>query len=246
METLPAIIHPSWVPHLTPLFESKYLKELQYNILPNCKFSPQAKDIFNVFKMPMSEVKVVILGQDPYPQQGQATGYAFAVPEDVPIPFSLQIIRDELTNEGILTTSVFDSPIWRTLQHWRGQGVFLLNTALTVEAGKSNSHASYWDWFTHKVVEIISREIAPIWLLWGANARGISAYIDTKKGFIIGTAHGLANPTKDEVEKYANIALTAPHPAASKHNPENKFIECSHFNLTNQILELRGLSPINW
>lgn len=200
---------------------------------------PKLEDIFNVFQMPMNEVKVVILGQDPYPKEGQATGYAFAVPEDVSIPLSLKLIGQEIHKDE--ATAIHNphvlpvNPKWRTLEHWRDEGVFLLNAALTVERNKPGSHAGYWNYFTHKVVEIISKEIKPVWLLWGANARGMMAYIHQPYRY-----DGPATVFGD-----VNYCLVASHPASERHGT-GKFLGCDHFNQCNEILECQGKTPINW
>src|ERR1051326_4628371 len=135
-------IHPSWQPFIDDVLNrAEDLRELNTQILPNIEYYPAKENIFNVFRMPLEDIKVVILGQDPYPKEGQAIGYAFAVSESTNKPASLRIIEKEIGHE-----------IDKTLSHWREQGVFLLNTALTVEKGKAGSHLNYWQNFTRQVI----------------------------------------------------------------------------------------------
>src|SRR5687768_16007765 len=152
METIPSIIHPSWIPHINPLFELPEIIDFRTRILPTGKYYPEKSNIFRVFTMPLQDIKVVVLGQDPYPKKGQANGLAFAVNHDVKSPFSLETIRKELILENI-TPSHYTSFNWRTLEHWHEQGVFLLNTALTVKPGEPNSHTQYWERFTAGIVD---------------------------------------------------------------------------------------------
>jgi len=161
-------IHESWKPYVTDLLKAlPEITQLNTNILPNeRKYYPAPQDIFNVFQMPLQDIKVVILGQDPYPKEGQAIGYAFAVNEDISKPASLKIIEKEVGHE-----------LDRTLLNWREQGVFLLNTALTVRAGQAGSHIRYWDNFTKSIISHISRENKCIWLLWGRSAQNYKAFI---------------------------------------------------------------------
>lgn len=138
-------IHNSWEPLIEYLKNDETLNKLISEELSKNRYFPNREDIFNVFQMPLEEIKVVILGQDPYPKEGQAIGYAFAVNEGISKPASLRIIEKEVGHE-----------IDRTLKPWRDQGVFLLNTALTVRAGLPGSHSRYWDSFITKVISYIS------------------------------------------------------------------------------------------
>jgi uracil-DNA glycosylase len=228
MGNYPTAIHESWGPHLGPLFmdtRDRYnMTLLRDSVLPQCTFYPEKKDIFNVFRMPLTDIEVVVLGMDPYIKEGQATGYAFAVPQHKAIPPSLQVIRKEILREIPPTSAdVAGDARWRTLEHWTSQGVFLLNTALTVEKGKSGSHMGYWSPFISEVIKVISREAKPIWLLWGRHAQGKLPYISND-----------------------NTVLQAPHPAAALYGRGQSFIGCGHFSITNQILEGRGDYPIHW
>ena len=238
MEKIPEIIHQSWHPHLQPLFDDYKMKLIKENILPKCTFYPKGQDIFRVFKMPLSAIRVVILAQDPYPKAGQANGLAFAVNELIPYPASLKIIVNEVMREFPEITNTNIHPNWRTLEHWWKQGVFLLNTALTVESGNPNSDSGYWSWFTREVVKIISLHNRPVWMMWGSNAKSY-----------IGFTHSYYKWCDKYMGDNFNYVLEAPHPAAetypnSKTSP--KFTGCNHFKICNEILKLKGQSPIKW
>ena len=195
-------IHPSWK-LIIPVLEQKKgdLSKLD-EVLQN-KYYPQKEDIFNVFSMPLEDIKVVILGQDPYPKEGQAIGYSFAVSEETPKPASLRIIEQEVGHS-----------IDKTLKSWREQGVFLLNTALTVEAGNAGSHIKYWEGFMNLVISHISFHNPCIWVLWGKYAQGF----------------------KGAINQEGNTILEAPHPASEAYKPGSGFIGCNHFNTINSIL----------
>lgn len=217
MNSLPSMMHESWQPFLQSVFDNDYsLSLLQKNILPNCVHYPQKKNIFNVFSMPIYDIKVVILGQDPYPQEGQAIGYAFAISDDTRKPVSFRNIEKEVGHE-----------LPNTLHTWVQQGVFLLNTALTVHAAKAGSHIEYWKPFTQKVVQAISNQ-GVIWLLWGQKAQEYEKIILT-------TNHD------------GNFILKAPHPAAEAYTGGKAgFFGCNHFNEANEILVKQTKQIINW
>lgn len=228
---IPVNIHASWQHHLAPLFQFPGMVELNTKILPKCKFYPKAEHIFNVFRMPLNEVRVVILGQDPYPKQNQAIGYAFAVSESQSIPYSLRNIQQELVQdfygkpeqEQILRN--MESSTWKTLIHWRQQGVFLLNTALTVEQNRPDSHAKLWKPFIKEVIKILAAQNV-IWLLWGANATEYKQLI---------ASYCTENPD----------ILIAGHPAAGFHGSET-FLGCKHFSFVNDLLESKNKKKIIW
>lgn len=230
MEKIPSIIDSSWHEYLQPLFDDKKMALTKQEVF-KVKFLPDKQDIFKVFKMPIHDIKVVILGQDPYPKKGQANGLSFAVNKDIDIPPSLKIIHKEIIAEGI--TSIAD----RTLEAWFKQGVFLLNSALTVQNGVSGSHLNYWHWFTKDVIKIISIQgNNPIWLMWGAKAKG---YI----GFI----HSYYKWHNTFKGNSYNYVLEADHPAAETYpSSKYKFSGCNHFVLCNNILREMNKSPINW
>lgn len=238
---LPKIIHPTWIPHLAPLFETPELLYIRDVILPSGKYYPPKELIFRAFSMPLNEIKVVILGQDPYPQRGKANGLAFAVNRNViTMPFSLKMIYRELLNEamspeGLKTTT--DVIGWQTLEHWHDQGVFLFNTALTVAPYEPNSHKKYWEKFIGKVIEIICKEVQPIWLIWGGNAKQLAW------GYIY--PHHEATNHKHSAPD--NRTMTCSHPASEFHNPGNGgFLGCNHFSKVNQLLKSMGKQEISW
>ena len=182
---------------------------------------PPQKDVFNAFRFTeLGDVKVVILGQDPYHGPGQAHGLAFSVRPGIAIPPSLLNMYKELEN----TIPGFTRPNHGYLESWARQGVLLLNTVLTVRAGQAHSHASLgWETFTDKVISLINqhREVV-VFLLWGSHAQ--------KKGAII--------------DKQRHHVLKAPHP--SPLSAHRGFFGCNHFVLANQWLEQHGETPIDW
>ena len=181
---------------------------------------PPKKDIFNAFKLtPFADVRVVILGQDPYHGPNQAHGLAFSVQPGVPPPPSLQNIFLELKNDLSATP-----PKNGCLESWAKQGVLLLNTTLTVEAGKPQSHANNgWQKFTDRVIDCLNEHpYGIVFLLWGAPAQQKSRLI---------------NPFKHRI-------LTAPHP--SPLSAHRGFLGCKHFSKANELLQQMGRGQINW
>lgn len=243
MANIPVIIHPSWIPHLTPLFELPSMKLLNEEILIHGTFYPAPENIFRVFKMPLHEIKVVCLGLDPYPKRGQANGLAFSINPEVKITKTLLIIYQELINEGIkeypiirniTPGEILQSP-WQTLHHWVDQGVFLTNTALTVARGESNSHTGYWEDFMKGVIHIIATEVKPIWLLWGANARAIGWEI---------FQHHEQGRIRGSIE---NRTMLAAHPVNESYRPgQGGFYGCNHFKKVNDLLTANNKQAINW
>lgn len=219
-EPIPSVIHKSWYPFVESLFQTKELKELKYSIIHPDTTYPKRQDIFNVFMMSLYDIKVVVLGQDPY-SNGSANGYAFAVDKDRKIPFSLNTIFRELTRENVGYCSD------RTLFTWISQYVFLLNTALTVEKDRPNSHKELWRNFTSNIIGIIASEVNPVWMLWGGNAKDYEILIRT-------------------TEKVPSLILKAAHPAAEAAGRGGGFLGCNHFNLCNEYLKEKGLTEINW
>lgn len=237
-------IHTDWLPVINLLYQEP-LVSLNENILPNISFQPKKENIFNVFQIPVSNIKVVILGQDPYPTPGDAIGRAFAVSENTKIPVSLRNIMQEI-GESILefSSSDYDKSKWKTLEHWQEQGVFLLNTALTVETGKAGSHLKYWQEFTKRVVSHISLTQPCIWLLWGKKAQDFIPYI--KNPYIV---KGYDNETIQNIPSNEdwNYILTAPHPAAEAYSGGKAgFFGCNHFMYTNRVLQNLKKAPIYW
>ena len=181
---------------------------------------PPYDEIFNAFKLtPIDNVKVVILGQDPYHEEGQAHGLAFSTPDGRPIPRSLKNIFKEINAE-------YDFPVPESgcLEEWAKQGVFLLNTVLTVEAGNANSHSKCgWQTFTDNVIKILNERSQPIvFLLWGKQAE--------KKRELI------TNPN--------HLVLITSHP--SPFSARRGFFGCNHFRLANQFLSENNIEEIDW
>lgn len=184
------------------------------------KIFPPQKDVFNAFRYTkLSEVKVVILGQDPYNNHNQAHGLSFSVRPGVPIPPSLVNIYKELSKD------IFDFryPNHGCLINWAKQGILLLNTILTVEQGKANSHANLgWQIFTDRVISAVTQHrTGVIFLLWGSHAHKKDQLINKQKHFV----------------------LKAPHP--SPLSAYKGFFGCRHFSKTNKLLIKQGLSQIN-
>ena len=235
---IPKAIHPTWHEHLQPLFDDSKMAMLFQDVTRD-RFYPEKEYVFRVFHMPFDKVRVVILGQDPYPRKGQANGLSFAVNEDIPMPASLKIIQKEMIREwdtDILTEVSNIGEKWKTLEHWWHQGVFLLNSALTVKQGEPGSHVEIWRWFTREVIRMISIYGNPIWLMWGSKARAYTGYI-----------HGYYKWNGNFVDDKYNYVLETDHPAAETY-PGNKgsFTGCNHFKISNDILKLKNQSPIIW
>lgn len=243
------IIDKSWIPVLSQLHQEP-LKFLYEELLPNISYQPLKEDIFRVFEMPVNKIKVVILGQDPYPTPGDAIGLAFATRAERKLPASLRIIIQEI-GESVYSFSredfkpTYDDSDWKTLDHWRKQGVFLLNTALTVETGKAGSHIKYWEEFTKKVIQYISVQNPCLWLLWGAKVQKFIPYIKScpfmVKGYNRTTIQDI--PANNDY----NYILTAPHPAAETYlDGKAGFYGSNHFVFVNKILKKNKLKSINW
>jgi uracil-DNA glycosylase len=165
---------------LAKAFNTYYKMKLQNVIYPN------SADIYNAFKKTSyDDVKVVILGQDPYHEEGQANGLAFSVNNGMKMPPSLKNIFKELQDDvgGKFRTNT-------DLTDWAEQGVFLLNSSLTVIEGRPNSMADIWNTFTDSIIKLLNNKEKPIvFVLWGKNARNKKKLIDTKKHFIVESAH---------------------------------------------------------
>lgn len=181
---------------------------------------PSAGDLFAAFHLtPYEEVKVVILGQDPYHQPGQANGLCFSVPRDVPkLPPSVRNIHAAMARDG------FTPPSHGDLTAWARQGVLLLNTALSVRDSEANSHAKQWSEFTDAVItELSDRQRPVVFVLWGKSAH---------------RKRELINEDRHEV-------VTAPHPAA-RGRFQTEFREAGTFTEVNQRLEALEVAPIEW
>ncbi len=212
-----------WDEALAPLFENENYKKIRAFLKQEYSHHivyPDMYDIFNCFKLtPLDEVKAVILGQDPYHNEGQAHGLCFSVKEGVDPPPSLVNIYKELHDDVGCTV-----PKSGDLTKWAREGVLLLNTALTVRAHCANSHRDCgWTWFTDNVIKIVSdRREHVVFILWGANARSKKPLIDRGKHLVLECAH--------------------PSPLSAF----NGFFGCRHFSKTNDYLKAHGIAPIDW
>ena len=216
-------IKNDWLEPLSPEFKKPYYSRLYKKIREeygSYQIFPPADEIFTAFELtPLSQVKVVIIGQDPYHGEGQAHGLCFSVKPDVETPPSLVNIYKELhedlgcyiPNHGYLTK-------------WAKQGVLLLNTVLTVRAHQANSHKGIgWEEFTDAAIRVLNEQDHPIvFLLWGRPAQ-------MKKSMLNNPKH---------------LILEAPHP--SPLSAYRGFFGCKHFSKANEFLKQNGLEPIDW
>lgn len=219
-----AQIENDWLPMLKPEFAKPYYKKL-YDFVKE-EYStraifPPSDDIFNAFNFtPLSKVKLLLLGQDPYHGEHQAHGLSFSVlPEQKEIPPSLKNIYKELKSD--LGCEI---PNNGYLKKWADQGVLLLNTVLTVRAHEANSHQGRgWEQFTDAVIRAVNEQDRPIvYFLWGKPAQS--------------KASMLTNPK--------HLVLKAPHP--SPLSASRGFFGCKHFSQANAFFEANGVEPIDW
>ncbi len=216
-------IEQSWKDALTTEFKKPYFKELTNfvrNEYKSATIYPPPKEIFSAFNhCSYDDVKVVIIGQDPYHGAGQANGLCFSVHDTVRTPPSLQNIFKEIHSD-------IGAPIPATgnLEQWADQGVLLLNATLTVRAGNTGSHQGKgWEEFTDAVIQTLSNtKTGIVFLLWGNYAKQKGSVIDTTKHHV----------------------LTAPHP--SPFSAHSGFFGCRHFSKTNKLLKSMGRAPIQW
>lgn len=184
----------------------------------------------------LAQIKVVILGQDPYHGVGQAEGLAFSVAPGIKLPPSLRNIFLEISQDPMLSPSVVARHSNGSLVHWAQQGVLLLNTCLSVEAGQPASHAQRgWEALTDDVVKAVASKDTPVvFLLWGAHAQA-------KRQLIAATTRQGAGATAE------HLVLTANHPSPlSARRAPQPFIGCGHFGLANAYLQRQGCAPIDW
>lgn len=218
-----AAISNDWLEPLSPEFKKPYYAKLYKTILSEYnsrQIFPASDDIFNAFSFtPLSKVKAVILGQDPYHNDGQAHGLCFSVKPDVEIPPSLVNIYKELHDDLGCTI-----PNNGYLKKWADQGVLMLNTVLTVRAHQANSHRGIgWEEFTDAAIRILNEQDRPIvFILWGRPAQ-------MKKSM-------LTNPN--------HLILEAPHP--SPLSAYRGFFGSRPFSQTNTFLKQHGIEPIDW
>lgn len=216
-------IEESWKEALKEEFLKPYFLEIKKNYLyakgQGKILYPPPHLIFNAFNLtPFKQLKVVLLGQDPYHNPNQAMGLSFSVPKGIVLPPSLKNIYKELEQDlGISPSPNGD------LTQWAKQGVLLLNSILSVEQNKPGSHQHFgWQTFTDSVIAIISQKCEGIvFLLWGNYAKAKRNLIDSRKHFILQAAH--------------------PSPLA-----RSGFLGCRHFSMTNKILQEQGKEPIDW
>ena len=217
-------IEASWKKALAHEFAQPYFAQIKAGLLAEKNAGktiyPRGSLIFNAFNTtPLPEVKVVILGQDPYHQPNQAMGLSFSVPHGVAIPPSLRNVYKELAR----TIDGFIIPNHGDLSKWAQQGVFLLNAVLTVSQGQAASHAGLgWQTFTDAVIRTISEHNeGVVFMLWGNFAKKKSELIDAHRHHILTAVH--------------------PSPLAG-----GGFAGCNHFALANELLAKQGKQPIDW
>ena len=216
-------IEQSWKDALAGEFEKPYfaslVRFLHEEKSSGQKIYPPGSQIFKAFELtPLDDLKVVILGQDPYHGPGQAHGLSFSVPEGVPAPPSLKNIFKEIeTDMGIRMSG------YPNLEKWARQGVLMLNAVLTVRAGAAASHSRIgWEQFTDAVIRYISDNCdGVVFLLWGNFARSKRELIDVSRHHVLEAAH--------------------PSPLA-----RGAFFGCRHFSRTNEILSSQGKTPVDW
>lgn len=218
------LVEETWLEALPGELQKPYAKNLcrfvEREVRGSVPIYPPPSLVFNALNStPFNQLKVVIIGQDPYHGPGQAMGLSFSVPEGVKVPSSLVNIFKELQKD--VGCSI---PKHGNLERWAVQGVLLLNTVLTVRNHQANSHAKKgWEPFTDAVIRTISqKKTGIVFLLWGNSAQEKTRLIDESKHHI----------------------LRAAHPSGLSAN--RGFFGCRHFSQTNQLLEKMGLSPIDW
>ena len=216
-------IEPSWQAHLQKEFDKPYFENLIAFVkqeYAHYTVYPPGKLIFNAFNLcPFDKVKVVLIGQDPYHEPGQAHGLCFSVNDGVQFPPSLNNIFKEIKDD-----TGAEIPTSGNLTRWAEQGVLLLNATLTVREHMAGSHQKHgWEEFTDAVIRIISEEREGIvFILWGSYAQSKAQLIDSSKHFILKSAH--------------------PSPLSAYRG----FFGNHHFSLTNMYLQKNGKTPIKW
>lgn len=217
-------LHPSWLHYLRGEFSQPYMQKLgdflRYQKQQGKIIFPKGERIFAAFDhTPFEQVKVVILGQDPYHGPGQAHGLCFSVPEGIKIPPSLVNIYKELHDDVGMTI-----PDHGNLEKWAEQGVLLLNSVLTVEQGMAASHQGKgWETFTDQVIRYLNdHRDHLVFMLWGSYAQ--------RKGQMI--------------DRSRHLVLQAPHP--SPLSAHRGFFGCRHFSQANVYLQQHGQQPIDW
>ena len=217
-------LHSSWLDPLRAEFEQAYMADLKRFLVAERdkgkRIFPKGSEWFRALDLtPLENVRVVILGQDPYHGAGQAHGLCFSVRHGVQPPPSLVNIFKELKSDlGI------EAARHGFLEHWAKQGVLLLNSVLTVEMGCAASHRDRgWERFTDAIIREVNAKPEPVvFMLWGSYAQKKAAFVDTSR----------------------HLVLKAPHP--SPLSAHSGFFGCKHFSKANAFLEAHGLKPIDW
>ena len=216
-------MHDSWRAVLGDELAEPHMQELRAFLVSEVaagrRFYPQADRVFNALSLtPFDDVRVVILGQDPYHGTGQAMGLCFSVPDGIPQPPSLRNIYEELSRDLAIPR-----PVTGDLTPWAERGVLLLNAVLTVSPGKPASHAGKgWERFTDRAIrELSERREGVVFLLWGRYAQQKGAILDAARHHV----------------------LTASHPSPYS---VSGFFGCRHFSKANSLLEASGRTPVDW
>lgn len=214
--------HPSWIEHLKPILSSskmdKTIKEIALSS-SNSKLPiyPKTENVFRVFNEPFEKIKVLLQAQDPYHTPDVAHGLAFSSNKPKYLPPSLDNIFKELSNDIKEVNKNVN------LERWSKQGVFLLNTSLTVLKGNPGIHLNHWKWFTDEVIKILNYHKSNlVVMLWGANAK----------------------KTKSLFDEEEHLILEAAHP--SPFSAHRGFLGCKHFSKCNNYLIENGIEPIDW
>jgi uracil-DNA glycosylase len=221
---IPPNIHESWHTSLGPEFGAEYMAALSAFLktekAAGKTIFPHSSNWFRALELtPLSHVRAVILGQDPYHGPGQAHGLCFSVPPGArPPPSLINVYKEMQSDLGLMR------PSHGFLEHWANQGVLLLNSVLTVEAGQAASHQKRgWERFTDAVIRAVNERAEPTaFLLWGAYAQKKAAFVDTARHRVLNAAH--------------------PSPLAA----HNGFFGCQHFSKANAFLESKGIEQIDW
>ncbi|GAA2470888.1 uracil-DNA glycosylase [Terrabacter carboxydivorans] len=186
---------------------------------------PDRSDVFRAFHLTrLKDVRVAILGQDPYPHPGQANGLAFSVPEDEPTPRSLRAIYTNLRDDP---ANQIAQPLHGDLSAWAKNGVLLLNTALTVQDGHPGSHARRWEHFTDLVLRVLNEDCGHVaFLLWGSKA--------------------IRKATSIPIDEPPHTVIRSAHPAVWGKTKERRFMDCHPFSEANDFLRTHRLPPVAW
>jgi uracil-DNA glycosylase len=222
MKKLSEIMAPDWATAMKPV-ETDIRKMgdfLREEVRARRRFLPQPENILRAFSTPLKDVRVLIVGQDPYPTPGHPIGLSFAVAKNVkPLPKSLQNIYQELTNDLNVPP-----PPDGDLSRWSEQGVMLLNRTLSVQSGRPNSHAGKgWEAVTEQAIKVLNQRDEPlVAILWGANARQLKQFLTSPEILILESVH--------------------PSPLSAS----GGFFGSKPFSKTNDYLRAKGLEPIDW